>query len=132
MNSLDFLFYSLLPKQSDTSPRVLYGSSSQIASLTAIWLHFSITGIFMSFSICYRNKLADIYVSSPWPWMILAGIIYSSIILRYCFLISYKSLVAKRQKIKHIWIYYIINALILIGAPILSFVAFRLYLYGHV
>lgn len=123
MNSLDFLFYSLLYGLNDPSRAI---------PLLALWLHFSTTGIFMSFSIFYRNKLADIYVSSPWPWMILLGIIVGLMLWRYCFLISYESLVAKRQKIKYIWIYYIINALILIGAPILLFVAFRLYLYGHV
>lgn len=124
MNSLDFLFYSLFPDPND--------SRSRSVSIMTLWMWMLISGIFLAISILYRNSLADLYVSSPWPSMILAGIIYSSIILRYCFLISYESLVAKRQKIKHIWIYYIINALILIGAPILSFVAFRLYLYGHV
>lgn len=132
MNPLDFLFYTLFPRPKHSAPNVLYGSRQQLALLLSLWVTWLIAGIFLAFSLFYRNKLADLFVNSPWPIIILAFIVGGLMILRYCLFISYESLVVKRQEMRHVWIYYIINWLIIIGAPVLIYVAFRLYLYGHV
>lgn len=132
MNSLDFFFYTLLPRQRNAPLDTFDGSKSITVLIMSFWMWMLTSGIFLSFSIFYRNHLADLYVNTPWPSFILGGMIYGLIILRYCFFISYKSLFTRRQKIKYIWIYHIVNWLIVLGAPVLLFVTFRLYLYRYV
>lgn len=76
--------------------------------------------------------MADIFVNSEWI-LPTSGLVTTPLIIwRFFYFIRYESLVSKRQKIKFIWIYYVINWLIIVGAPILAFVTFRLYKYGYV
>lgn len=132
MNSLDFFFYSFVTFQVKVLKRDLNDSRWSAALITAVFLCFSISSVFMSFSIFYKNKLANIYVNDTWLWMLLWIIIGILMIWRFFFSITYETLVSKRKKIKSTWSYHIVNWLIVIGAPILLFVTFRFYKYGYI
>lgn len=132
MNSLDFFFYSFVTYQVKVLKRDLDDSRWSAALITAVFLCFSISSIFMLGSLFYRNGLADKYVNDAWLWMILWIIVGVLMVCRFFYFVKYELLIAKRRQIKYIWIYHMVNWLIVLGAPILLFVTFRLYLYGYV
>lgn len=132
MNSLDFFFYSFVTFQVKVLKRDVDDSRWSAALMTSLFLSITIASIFMLGSNFYRNELADIFVNGKTLWMTLGFIISILIIWRFFHFIKYESLIDKKQKMKHVWVYHIINWLIVIGAPILLFVTFRLYLYGYV
>ena len=132
MNSLDFFFYSFVTFQVKVLKREVDDSRWSAALMTGLFLFYSITAIFLSISIFCRNNLADICVNTNWALMILGLISVILMVWRFFYFVRYESLIVKRQKIKHVWIYHVINWLIVIGGPILDFVTFRLYLYGYV
>ncbi len=72
------------------------------------------------------------FVNSKSIWMMLGIVVAILIVWRFFHFVKYEALAVKRRQIKYIWIYHVINWLIVIGAPVLLFVTFRLYLYGYV
>lgn len=132
MNSLDFFFYSFVTFQVKVLKRDLDDSRWSAALMTSLFLCVFIAGIFMSGSLFYRNSIADKFVNDNSIWMILGIVVAILIIWRFFYFVKYESLIAKRRQIKYIWIYHIVNWLIVLGAPVLLFITFRLYLYRYV
>lgn len=88
-------------------------------------------GVFTGGSLFYRNRLADWFVESATLWMTSVIVMAGLVVWRYFGLVSFESLVARRQKMRHVWVARLVNWLFVIGAPVLSFITFRLYLCGH-
>lgn len=132
MNSLDFFFYSFVTFQVKVLKRDLDDSRWSAALMTSLFVCFFISAIFMTGSIFFPNDLADIYVNGKSIWLGLVIVVAALVIWRFFYFVTYESLVVKRRKIKYVWVYHLINWLIVIGGSILSFVAFRLYKYGYV
>ncbi|WP_455593527.1 hypothetical protein [Bacteroides sp.] len=132
MNSLDFFFYSFVTFQVKVLKRDLDDSRWSAALMTSLFLCIFIAGLFMSGSLFYRNNIANMFVNSKSIWMMLGIVVAILIVWRFFHFVKYEALAVKRRQIKYIWIYHVINWLIVIGAPVLLFVTFRLYLYGYV
>lgn len=131
MNSLDFFFYSLVTFQVKVLKKDLDDSRWSGALVTSFFLCCFVFGVFTGGSLFYRNRLADWFVESATLWMTSVIVMAGLVVWRYFGSVSFESLVARRQKMRHVWVARLANWLFVIGGPVLSFITFRLYLCGH-
>lgn len=131
MNSLDFFFYSLVTFQVKVLKKDLDESRWSGALVTSFFLCCFVFGVFTGGSLFYRNRLADWFVESAALWMTFVIVMAGLVVWRYFGIVSFESLVARRQKMRHVWVARLVNWLFVTGAPGLCFITFRLYLCGH-